>query len=540
MMGASIIIPYCTHFFKYYLRKKLILDAEHKDDEHDERQDIAHIEANAVAHLDAAALVRLVLEILPSPAIARGAEQQIDERAKRKPQIGNQKILKIENVRARAERLKSAPDIEAENARHGQQDHQNDVDRRSLFAAPAGQIHAAGHDVLENSEHGRECRERHEYKEQTAPQTAARHVVEDVGQGDEDEVRAAVRGYVEREARREDDQAGRERNEGVEHGDVDRFSHERASLADIAAEDRHRADAERQGEERLIHRAHDHVRHTGLRHAAEVRNEVKAQALARARGADAVDGEHDHDGEQRDHHDLGHALQTALKAERVDEEADDDDRDHAARHDARPGQHFTERRADLLGRCSDKSARCGQIEIVQHPAADRRVEHHQQIVADHRQITVDMPPAARLFQYLIGAHRAFLAGAADRELHRHDRQTEYEQEDHIEQNEGAAAVLSDHPRELPYVADADGAACAEQNKAQTRTESFSLHLFFNPTYYYFSLSQNASCCDSPLSAAAFSLFCAFLMSLRFFRSSRKNVRSSSAHCSSITPEMSSG
>ena len=74
MMGASIIIPYCTHFFKYYLRKKLIPDAEHKDDEHDERQDIAHIEANAVAHLDAAALVRLVLEILPSPAIATRTE----------------------------------------------------------------------------------------------------------------------------------------------------------------------------------------------------------------------------------------------------------------------------------------------------------------------------------------------------------------------------------------------------------------------------------------------------------------------------------
>ena len=74
IMGASIIIPYCTHFFKYYLRKKLILDAEHKDDEHDERQDIAHIEANAVAYLDAAAVVRLVLEILPSPAIAARTE----------------------------------------------------------------------------------------------------------------------------------------------------------------------------------------------------------------------------------------------------------------------------------------------------------------------------------------------------------------------------------------------------------------------------------------------------------------------------------
>ncbi len=77
---------------------------------------------------------------------------------------------------------------------------------------------------------------------------------------------------------------------GVEHSDVDRLAHQGAALADVAAENRHRADAERQGEERLIHRAHDHVRHAGLRHAAEVRDEVKAQTLARARGADAVDG----------------------------------------------------------------------------------------------------------------------------------------------------------------------------------------------------------------------------------------------------------
>ena len=104
---------------------------------------------------------------------------------------------------------------------------------------------------------------------------------------------------------------------------------------------------------------------------------------------------------------------------------------------------------------------------MQHPAADRRVEHHQQIVADHRQITVDMPPAARLFQHLIGAYRAFLAGAADRELHRHDRQTEDEQEQHIAHDERAAAVLTDHPRKLPYVAHADGTACGKQDEAET-------------------------------------------------------------------------
>ena len=63
------------------------------------------------------------------------------------------------------------------------------------------------------------------------------------------------------------------------------------------------------------------------------------------------------------------------------------------------------------------------------------------------------------------------------ELHRHDRQAEDEQEDHVTQHESAAAVLTDHPRKFPDVSHADGAACAEQNEAQSRTESFSLHLF---------------------------------------------------------------
>ena len=302
-------------------------------------------------------------------------------------------------------------------------------------------------------------------------------MVEDVRQGHENQVRTAVRGYVECEARREDDKTRRERNEGIEHRNVDRLAHQGAALADVAAEDRHRADAERQREERLIHRADDNVRDTGLGHASEVRNEVKAQTLARTRGTDAVDGEDDHDGEQRYHHDLGHALQTALKAEGVDGEADDNDRDHAAGHDARLGQHFTERRRNLLGVRADEAARCRQIEIVQHPAADGRVEHHQQIIAYHRQIAVNVPLAARLFERLIRTDRAFLAGAADRELHRHDRQAEDEQEDHVTQHESAAAVLTDHPRKFPDISHADGAACAEQNEAQSRTESFSLHLF---------------------------------------------------------------
>ena len=70
-------------------------------------------------------------------------------------------------------------------------------------------------------------------------------------------------------------------------------------------------------------------------------------------------------------------------------------------------------------------------------------------------------------EFAIRPHRTFLARTADGKFHRHDRQTEDEQEQHITHDERAAAVLTDHPRELPYVAHADGAACGKQDEAET-------------------------------------------------------------------------
>ena len=462
------------------LLEELILNAQCEDDEHDNGQDIADIEADIILDLHAAALIGLLLEVLPAPAVTGGAEQQVDQRAERQPDIRHEEVLEVEHVRAVAERLEARPDVKAEHARQRQQDHQHDVDGRRLFAAPAGQVHAAGHDVLEHGQHGRERRERHEHEEQASPQTAERHVVEDVRQGDEDQVRAAVRCNVKREARREDDKTRRERHERIQNGNVDGLAEQCAALADIAAEDRHRADAERQREERLIHRGNDNVGDAAFLHPAEVRDEVEAQTLARALRHNAVDRQNDHDGKQDHHHHLGNALQTALQAERVDRKADDNDCDHADRHHDRLAEHLRKRGLHLLGRRTGKPAADRQVEVVQHPAAYGGVEHHQQVVADHRQIAVDVPLAARLLERLIRPHRAFLAGAADSELHRHDRQAEDEQEQHIAHDKRAAAVLADHPRELPYVAHTDGAACRQQDEAKARAESFSLHCLLFP------------------------------------------------------------
>ena len=156
-----------------------------------------------------------------------------------------------------------------------------------------------------------------------------------------------------------------------------------------------------------------------------------------------------------------------LQTERVDHKADDNDRNHADRHNHRLAEHFRKGCLHLLTGRTDKPAADRQVEVVQHPAAHGGVEHHQQVVADHRQIAVDVPLAARLLERLIRPHRTFLARTADGKFHRHDRQTEDEQEQHIAHDERAAAVLTDHPRELPYVAHADGAACGKQDETET-------------------------------------------------------------------------
>ena len=97
--------------------EELILNAECKDDEHDNRQDIAYIEADIILDLESAAFVGLLLEVLPAPAAAGGAEQQVNQRTERQPDVGHEEVLEVEHVRACAERLEAGPDIEAEHAR---------------------------------------------------------------------------------------------------------------------------------------------------------------------------------------------------------------------------------------------------------------------------------------------------------------------------------------------------------------------------------------------------------------------------------------
>ena len=75
-----------------------------------------------------------------------------------------------------------------------------------------------------------------EHKEQRAPEPAALHGVEDVGQGDEDQRRALAGIHPKGKGGGEDHKPRHKGHYRIQHGHVDRLAHQAAVTADIAAE----------------------------------------------------------------------------------------------------------------------------------------------------------------------------------------------------------------------------------------------------------------------------------------------------------------
>ena len=235
-------------------------------------------------------------------------------------------------------------------------------------------------------------------------------------------------------------------------------------LVDVAAENRHGADADAQCEEGLVHGTHDDVAHAHVPHAPDIGQQVEFQSLGAAGEEQTVDGKRHHQDDQRHHHPFGHPLQALLNADGDDEKAGCDDQTHVNRHAAGIGQHI----AKGGFRCGDikshEASGGGVHEILQHPSGNGGVEHHQNHVAHQAGVAMPAPMAAGL-QCLIHFQGAFLGCAPHGEFHGQHRDAQDQQENQVDHDERAAAILPGHPRKLPYVADADGASGAEENEA---------------------------------------------------------------------------
>ena len=171
---------------------------------------------------------------------------------------------------------------EAQDAGHGQHSQSSAGDEAGLSALPAGDVPQAGHDVLKHGKHGGQSGKGHEDKEQAAPQPAAGHVVEDVGQGLKYQAGARTGLHTKGGAGGEDDQARGECHEGIQANHIYSLAHKGTLFLQIAAKDGHGADAQAQGEEALVHGCHNDIAGTNFHKTVPVRQKIELQTLSRA------------------------------------------------------------------------------------------------------------------------------------------------------------------------------------------------------------------------------------------------------------------
>ena len=91
------------------------------------------------------------------------------------------------------------------------------------------------------------------------------------------------------EAGGEDDQPGRDGDEGIQHTDAGAFAQQRVLFAHIATEDFHGGDAQAEGEERLVHGGGDDLAQADGLDRLKVGHQIEADALLRAGEGEAVE-----------------------------------------------------------------------------------------------------------------------------------------------------------------------------------------------------------------------------------------------------------
>ena len=436
-----------------------------KNDQYQHGQNIAEIVFHPVRDLEALACIRLFLEIVKAPAEFGHAEYRKDQRADREQKVADDEILAVEDITP-ADQVYGAPEIVSERTGNTCRQQDNKADHRRFHSAPPEVVHTGGDDVFKYRDNGRQAREGHEDEEQRTPQPTERHVDKYLRQGDEDQRGSRRRLYIIREAGGENDQTRYDRDKGIQRGDPQRLAAEGEVLAHITAEDLHRRDAQRQRKETLIHRGSDNVADPNVLRAFDARQQIEGDALPRFLERHTVDGEHHHQSEQAQHHDLADLFDSVLQTDTAYDNADDDGDRHISERLGGRLERTVEYAADPFRSDAVKYAGRKLHRVIEHPARYRRVEHHQHQTADDTHPTVEMPLTALRLERLVALHGAFAAASADGKLHRQYGRAHYDQKQQIKQNEQSAAVLTRYIRKLPDVSDPYRTAGADKQKAQ--------------------------------------------------------------------------
>lgn len=103
--------------------------SDHRQDkqyEDDDRQNIAHVVLHPLWKVNALARVDLGEEVLPTPTVARGTEDNVDHTAEGQEDIRDGEVLKIEE--SLAQNCNVRPDVQAEDGGKAEQGDQRNID----------------------------------------------------------------------------------------------------------------------------------------------------------------------------------------------------------------------------------------------------------------------------------------------------------------------------------------------------------------------------------------------------------------------------
>ena len=115
--------------------------------------------------------------------------------------------------------------------------------------------------------------------------------------------------------------------------------------------------------------------------------------------------------------------------------------------------------------------------IIEHPARNCRIIHHQHITAYYTDSLEAMPAAADRFEDIKTFGRAAAAASADGKFTDHDRNPHKQQECQINQDKCSPAKLTAKIGKLPNIPDTDSTTGTNQDKSQSRTKRFRSKFF---------------------------------------------------------------
>ena len=279
----------------------------------------------------------------------------------------------------------------------------------------AGQAEGGGEGLAAGLQHvhqGGDARKEHGDEEEQGEDAPAGHLLEDLGEGDEHELRPAGGVDAEGKHRGQDGEARQQGGQGVQYGGHARVAEDVLALFHIAAVDEHARAVDGQGEEGLSHGVIDGAEQpkaaVGIVHqVVEVGHQVELHALHGTGKGKGADGQHYQQGQQAEHHGLVDLLHAVFQAAAADQHTQHHHDAHEQKLNSYVALHGAESVFHTGGIQAPEFAGSHLEEVKQQPAGDGGVEHHQQVIARHAEPAVPVPLAPLGLQDLKGGRMLF-------------------------------------------------------------------------------------------------------------------------------------